>query len=91
VDVDLIPDFPDDSAVSDSGCAFSLENPTFPTTTCRNGRGTQWVKAKTTPYESISGGVFEGKIVVTAPSGGLDHLLKSLPWPQGAFIWERSV
>src|SRR5262249_60004253 len=30
-------------------CAFSLDNPAFPTTSCRNGRGTQGVTAKMTP------------------------------------------
>src|SRR5262249_41878045 len=35
-------------------CAFSPETPAFPTTSCRNDRGTQWVTAKTTPSASIS-------------------------------------
>ena len=30
-------------------CANTLEKPAFPTTTWRNGRGTQWVTVKPTP------------------------------------------
>ena len=30
-------------------CAFSPENPAFPTTSCRNDRRTQWVTATRTP------------------------------------------
>jgi hypothetical protein len=32
------------------------------------------------------GGVLEGKIIATVPSGGYAQILKSLPRPQGAFI-----
>jgi arylsulfatase A-like enzyme len=34
-------------------CAFSRENPAFPTLSCRNDRDTQWVTAKMTPSASI--------------------------------------